>query len=358
MRLSWACPPHLRFARGRSEQPRDRYAAVVRRASWTDTGLAVLDEDPGPLTEGVARLRVAACGICGTDLHHWAGTSPRKVGTTPGHEFVGTLVDAPPGLADALYAVSPNVTCGACEFCESGQLHLCRRGGFGIGLGRNGGLADLVDVPVRNLFAVPAGVDPLVASLAEPLAVCIRAMGHARAEPDSRALIIGAGTLGLLSAVALRDAVHQVAVIARYPHQSEIASSYGVTALNEQDAEAWGKEFRPDIVIETVGGGGSTVDTALRMARRGARLILLGSFGIVPVNLGLAMSKEVRIVPSSIYGTGRRGQQFAAAVQLLPRWRDAMRPLLTHQFSLEDVEAAFTCASNKTTGSLKVTVRP
>src|SRR5690242_12372207 len=104
----------------------------MRRASWTESGLEVVDEPPAPLVAGWARIHVEACGICGTDLHAWHGSVSRALGTTPGHEIVGTVTDGPADLRDVLYAVSPNVTCGQCEHCQSGDPHLCRRGGYGI----------------------------------------------------------------------------------------------------------------------------------------------------------------------------------------------------------------------------------
>ena len=128
------------------------------------------------------RLRVEACGICGSDLHFWHGDLPRPIGTAPGHELVGTVVDGPAGLPDVRYAVSPNVTCGTCAFCRSGRSNLCGRAGPGIGLGRNGGLAELVDAPLANLAPIPDGVDPVTASLTEPLAVTVRGVGLGAAE--------------------------------------------------------------------------------------------------------------------------------------------------------------------------------
>ena len=177
----------------------------MRRAVWTDDGLEIGDGDLGPLTPGWVRLAVEACGICGSDLHFWHGHLPRPIGTSPGHELAGTIVDGPADLADVRYAVSPNVTCGRCEFCTSGRSNLCRRGGYGIGLGRNGGLAEFVDAPTGNLAPIPEGVDAVTASLTEPLAVAIRGVGRAGVSTDSTVLVLGAGTIGLCAALAARD---------------------------------------------------------------------------------------------------------------------------------------------------------
>ena len=234
--------------------------------------MSVVNDELGPLADGWVRLHVEACGICGTDLHSWRDAHRRRLGSTPGHELVGTIREGPAGLADALYAVNPNVNCGVCEFCVVGEPQLCRRGGYGIGMGRDGGLAELVDVPVANAYAVDQQVGVLEASLAEPLAVAVRAASLARPDLNSRVLIVGGGTVGLLMAIVLRDVAREIAVTTRYAHQKEAATAIGVRGLDEGEAEEWGKEYRPDVVIETVGGDGSSLRAAMRAARRGARV--------------------------------------------------------------------------------------
>src|SRR5262245_17572624 len=224
------------------------------RAVWSENGLEIVEQEPGPLEAGWVRLQVEACGICGSDLHFWHRDIPPPLGTSPGHELVGTIVDGPAGLPDTRYAVSPNVTCGTCGFCLTGRSNLCGRAGPGIGLGRNGGLAELVDAPVDNLAAIPEDVGPVVASLTEPLAVTVRGIGAARLGPDSKVLVLGAGAIGLCAALVARDRAAQVAITARHPHQRKAAGGLGVTVLDEDEAIPWGKEHRPDVVVESVGG--------------------------------------------------------------------------------------------------------
>ena len=130
---------------------------TMKHAVWTANGLAVEDVEPPALAEGFVRLRVEACGICGSDLHFWTGQQQPELATVPGHEFVGTVLDAPAGIADGRYAASPIVRCGTCEHCRAGEWNLCRRGGELIGLGRDGGLAEWVDVPAVNLVALERG---------------------------------------------------------------------------------------------------------------------------------------------------------------------------------------------------------
>src|SRR4051812_15708953 len=250
----------------------------MRRAVWVEGGIEVVDDEPGPVPPGWVRLRVEACGICGSDLHFWHGHLRRALGTSPGHELAGFVLDGPPGLADDRYAVSPNLSCGACEFCVSARSNLCNQGGPGLGLGRDGGLAETVDVPLANLAPVPDGVDAVTASVTEPLAVAVRGVGMARVSPESTVLVIGAGMIGLCAALVARDRAAAVAIVARHPHQRAAAEAIGVTVLDEGDAVAWGKEHRPDVVVESVGGVADTLRDAIRVIRRGGRIVLLGTF--------------------------------------------------------------------------------
>jgi threonine dehydrogenase-like Zn-dependent dehydrogenase len=328
-------------------------------AVWRGSGFDFVEAAPQPLPEGWARLRVEACGICGSDLHAWREPSLYPTGVVGGHEFAGTIVDGPAGLADRLYAVSPHVVCGHCEFCVAGSSNLC--GGSGnddgfifMGLNRPGGFAEIVNAPVGNFYPVDGSVSPLVASLAEPLAVCVRAARLA-AEPGSRVLITGAGTLGLLSVLLARDRVSEIGVTARYPHQRALVEQLGATALGEDDWQEWTGERRPDVVIETAGGSGDALKVGVQAARPGGRLVIVGLMGSVAVDIGHVTMSELSIVGSFIYGAGQGGE-FAAAVDLLPRWQPELALLQSHQFKLESIEEAFRCASDKSTGAVKVSI--
>lgn len=331
----------------------------MRRAVWTEDGLEVIDTDPGPLEAGWVRLRVEACGICGSDLHFWHGHLPRPLGTSPGHELAGTVVDGPSGLADVRYAVSPNVVCGTCIFCTTGRTNLCNRGGPGIGLGRDGGLAELVDAPLRNLAPIPDAVDAVTASLTEPLAVTVRGIGRADVQPDHRVLVLGAGTIGLCAALVARDLAAAVAITARHPHQRAAAERLGVTVLGEDEAIAWGKENRPDLVVESVGGTAGTLGDAVRVVGRGGRIVVLGTFGEPqPVDLQRLMMKEVSLLGSFCYGEGQREPEFTTAARLTGRWRTELAALTTHRLPLARVVDAFGAAMDKTSGAIKVTLVP
>jgi threonine dehydrogenase-like Zn-dependent dehydrogenase len=330
----------------------------MRQARWTESGLEIVEVEPPPLASDWVRLRVAACGICGTDLHLWRRELAPPIGVAPGHEMAGTVIDGPRGLADALYAVEPKHVCGHCDFCISGRNQLCEKLEI-FGVARAGGLAEFVDVPASTLHAVHPSVSPLLASLAEPLAVCERALSLAKLESDSRVLVLGAGTIGLLSGLLARDRARTVAITARHASQSAAAKRLGLVPLAENELKAWAAQAQPDVVIETVGGQAQTLLDATRYCRPGGRIVVLGIFSRrAEVSGYLLATRELEIVGSNMYGAGRRGAQFRAAVELLPRYASELAALQTHRFALDELESAFRCASDKQTGAIKVTVLP
>jgi (R,R)-butanediol dehydrogenase/meso-butanediol dehydrogenase/diacetyl reductase len=330
----------------------------VRQARWTEDGVEVAEVALPELPPDWVRLRVAACGICGTDLHLWRRELQAPVGLAPGHEITGTPLDGPRGLDDGLYAVEPISVCGTCDFCISGRRHLCPKIAI-IGVMRSGGLADFVDVPRYALHRVHPSVSPLVASFAEPLAVGVRGVSLANLADDSRVLVIGAGPIGLLSGLLARERVREVAITARHPQQRDAAKQLGLTALAEGEAKAWLADAQPDVVIETVGGHAATLLDATRWCRPGGRIVVLGIFSKRAELSGYNLAtRELEIVGSNLYGMGRRGPQFRAAVELLPRYASELARLQTHQFGLAQIADAFRCASEKTSGAIKVTVVP
>jgi len=327
----------------------------VLQAQWTAEGIGLAELDPPPLRPGWVRLRVLACGICGSDVHALHGSLERTCGLTPGHEIAATPLDGPAGRSE-LYVVEPRLACGSCDFCKAGKRHLCPRGGL-IGVTLDGGLAETLDCPPEVLHTVSAGIEPACAALAEPLAVCVRGIHRARISTSSCVLVLGAGTVGLLAGLLARDRAARVAVSARYPHQRHAAERLGLTALDEASVDAWAEGSAPDVVIETVGGHASTLATALRACRPGGRVVVLGLFGgPVALDARALVEKELELVASNTYGSDSRGSEMAAAVGLLPRHAAELGVLLTHRFALRDVASALACASDRGAGAIKVSV--
>jgi len=327
----------------------------VKRTVWTEDGVELIEAEPDALRPGWARLRVAACGICGSDLHVWHMPASERGPCTPGHEICGTVEQGPAGLADALYAVEPYKSCGKCDACKRGEGPLCARMGL-FGFQYHGGFAEYVDVPVERLHPV-RGIDrsPLVA-LAEPTAVAVRGCNIGRFARGEQILVVGAGTIGLLSGLVARERGARVSITARYPHQANAAKALGLEPVGERELEEFTADAKPFCVIETVGGSGAALRQAIAATASGGRVVLLGISAEVTLNLMEVVGREVDLLGSLMYGDPEGRSEFAEGVRILEEHAAELEPLLTHEFPLVQVEDGFLAALDKNSGALKVSI--
>lgn len=162
---------------------------------------------------GQVKIRVAACGICGSDLHLLRGAGWRGDSSRPplvvGHEFAGTVVESGPGVGRVSIgdpvSVRPLVACGDCAACKDGFVNVCARLQFyGVSPGLAGGMAEYVVVDADNVHRLPAGLSPAKAALAEPLAVGVHAARRGLEHGGDTAVILGGGPIGIAIFLALR----------------------------------------------------------------------------------------------------------------------------------------------------------
>ena len=382
-------------------------AAVVRGAGSVAIARRPVPE-PGP---GEARVRVEACGVCGSDLHLLAnGFFP--LDHTPGHEVAGrveALGDGVVGLAcGARVAVEPMRSCGTCASCRSGRYSICREARL-AGVHDPGGLAEYALFPATRLHPLPPELEPPLGALAEPMAVVVHALRRGARAAGHRVLVLGAGSVGLLAAAAARRlGAGEVWISARHPHQVKRARELGVArAIAEADAsagglDALGREAPIDLVVETVGGGADTVRAAAAAVRPGGTVSVVGVFwGAMNLDPMPLLLKEVTLAWSYCYGSasgalgaarsepkasevnrraaaqqqGARSEpkasevnrraaaqhsnsDFAEAIRILSLDRDALGALVTHALPLEEVARAFEIAADRRAGAVKVSVIP
>jgi len=160
-------------------------------------------DDPTP-QPGEVIVQVAACGLCGTDLHILRGEFAPSLPIVPGHEFAGTVVAVGAGISDVVtiregdrVAVDPSLYCHECHYCRSGHDNLCLRWGA-IGVTVAGGAADYVAVPAANCVRLPEHIATADATLIEPLACAVRGYDVLKSQLGAHVLIYGAGTMGLM----------------------------------------------------------------------------------------------------------------------------------------------------------------
>ncbi|HET8523326.1 MAG TPA: alcohol dehydrogenase catalytic domain-containing protein, partial [Thermomicrobiales bacterium] len=178
-------------------------------------------------------VKVAACGICGTDLHIIDGEfPPTTYPIIPGHEFGGTVVaigDEVIGVKPGdRVGVDPTLNCGECYFCQRGQGNLCERWNA-VGVGHHpGGFAEYVAVPERSVYPLPSTMPFKAAALIEPVSCVVHGMHLLQPKPGDSYVIYGAGPMGLQNAqVARFNGARVVAIIDINPHRLDIARSFG-----------------------------------------------------------------------------------------------------------------------------------
>jgi len=324
--------------------------------------------EPGP---GEVRVRVSACGVCGTDLHLFhAGLFPS--GMTPGHEIAGSVDRAGPGVSGfaqgGAVVVEPLRTCGRCRECQAGRDSICAELRL-LGLHERGGMAEYVVVPSHRLFRVPEELDPRIAALTEPAAVVFHGLRRGNLAPGQRVLVLGAGTVGLLGVLAARSlGAGEVWLAARHPHQRALGERFGATqVLDEAEATpqalaARAKRQPADLVLETVGGRADTLRAAGAALAPGGSVSVLGVFlGSVQLDPYPLLLKEATLAWSNCYARSWSGSpraDFEDAVALVDGQRELLVGLVTHSVSLGEVERGFEIASDKKAGAVKVSVLP
>ena len=332
----------------------------MRAVVWGPEGsLEIVERAVPEPRPGWLRVRVHTVGICGTDLHFFRGGFPSPAGLIPGHEISG-VIDAYGDEESATLAVGtpvavePLTGCGSCPACAGGQYNRCaQRTLFGV-TGR-GGLAEYATVPARCVYPLPGPEALGYGSMVEPLAVCAHGTRLGEVGLGDRVVVLGGGTIGLLTVLAARAAgASEVFMIARHPAQQERAAAFGATLVSEMDLGG-----RADVVIETVGGRSDTLSTAVAMARTGGTIVMLGVFEGATTLPGLEFgTRELRLVGSNCYGRASARSDFDVGLDLLRRWPQEVAGLITHTFTLDQVNDAFRTAADKSSGSLKVVLRP
>ena len=254
--------------------------------------------DPTPAPDEVV-VQVAACGICGTDVHIARNEYMSTFPLIPGHEFSGKVVAVGKAVTDfkvgERVAVDPNLYCGHCDFCRNEQANHCRNW-EGVGITRSGGFAEYVAAPARACYRIPDHLTDAQAAFIEPLACVIHALKRISVPPAAQTLIFGAGPMGLLLLQALRHrGASQVVMVEKQPARLDLATQLGGTAIpvNGQQAEAL-RDIAPygfDLVIDATGVP-AVIEQAFSYLRpRGQYL----QFGVTP------MDASIRLRPYDLF---------------------------------------------------------
>lgn len=294
---------------------------------WRGGDTAAVIDVPAPEHDGWLRVRTAYAGLCGTDLHVFAGEHSRaRPGLVVGHEFVGTLAEATPDLpVGQAVLVNPMVHCGSCDACRRGLVHICRRL-TSVGLDYPGAACAEVMVPPYGVYLLPEGIELRAAALLEPLSVGVRAVRRSGLQLGERVHVIGAGPIGCVVALlAARAGAGTVTVSEPAAFRRCAAERLGLTVVDEAEPVA-------DVVFDATGMP-AVAPTILSWVRPAGRVTLVGAYpvGTHAVDLLGLMFGELTLIGTRIYTRA----DILAAIDLLAAGFDPL-PLVTDVVPLAD----------------------
>jgi 2-desacetyl-2-hydroxyethyl bacteriochlorophyllide A dehydrogenase len=309
--------------------------AVVVTGPATLEVLDVADPVPGPHD---VLIRVAAAGICGTDLHILAG-GYTSLPVIPGHEFAGTVQAVGDAVDSVLpgdvVAADPNVACRRCRYCRGGRENLCP-GLEAIGVTLPGAAAEMVLVSEEKCVKLPNLVNPADGALVEPLSCVVHAFDLLPRPLAQRYLIYGAGTMGLLaSTVAKLAGATTVDLIDVNRARLQRAERFAVTSAVTDVVELAAPEHGWDIVIDCTGAVPAIEAGIQRVAPGGTFL----HFGVAREGAKVSYDpNHVLLNEITIVGSKSLHASFERAALLLDQGSVRSEDFITHRLGLEDYE--------------------
>jgi len=321
------------------------------------------------LGPGEVLVRVAACGICGSDVHGYDGSSGRRIPPiVMGHEAAGIVAALGDGVTD--FAEGDRVTfdstvyCGICAPCRRGEINLCdNRQVLGVSCAdyrRAGAFAEYVAVPSRIVYRLPDSLSFAEAAMLEAVAVAVHAVSLARISPESTALVVGAGMIGLLAAQALSAAgCTRVFVADIDSSRLKLAQDLGAIAVLPAETDVVAQVLQlsagagVDVAVEAVGKT-ETVTAAVECVRKGGTVVLVGNISPeITLPLQKVVTRQIRL-----QGSCASAGEYPRAMELLETGKIQVRPLITAIAPLADGPQWFARLHAREPNLMKVILAP
>lgn len=316
------------------------------RAAIVNAANSVAVEDVAePEASGDALVKIHRVGLCGTDVKIASGAIPIQYPTIMGHEMVGTVVR--PGHRGLLaegdrVLVDPAISCGYCDQCLKDSTHLCRNGGL---MGRDvpGGFAEYASVDEVRLHRIPDHVPDDEAVVMQVLGTCLHGQTMVDVFPGETAVVLGLGVSGLMHMQLLKArGIERVIGITRSAWKREMATELGAFAVAPpEEAVDLVREITnglgPELVVESAGVAASLAQS-IELASLGGTILGFGTLTATQAELPfyLLYLKELNFVQSR----AARPRDYARSIDLVASGAVRVKPLLTHQYDLSEVNTA------------------
>ena len=344
---------------------------TMKALTLKEYGKFALEEVPEPaLRPDSVLVAVKACGICGGDVHGMDGsTGRRQPPIIMGHEAAGVVTRIGAAVKGwqpgARVTFDSTVYCGQCDFCRQGRINLCEnRRVLGVSCGeyrQHGAFAQYVAIPERVLHQVPDSMPFEHAAMVEPLSIAFHAVRRAQPVAANRAVVVGAGLIGLLLVQSLRLAgCAQIIAVDIAPGKLDLAKKLGATdTVDSRKADALERIIHltdgrsADCVFEAVGIA-PTVDLAIRSARKGGSVTLVGNVSpTVEFPLQICVTREI-----TLYGSCASCGEYPDCVKDIASGQIDVAPLISAIAPLEEGAAWFERLYRREPGLIKVVLTP
>ena len=322
-------------------------------------GFLELREVPEPRVQaGEVKIEIAACGICGTDVHVRHDEFPYWPPVTLGHEFTGTIVEVGPNcraakVGERVVAEPHNRSCGVCYLCRTGNSHICadkRSPGWGV----DGGMARYICYPEKLLHRLPAGMSFDQGAMVEPTANAVTdVIERARVMAGDLVVVIGPGPIGLLAAMVARAAGARDVVVIGTPGDARLrlakAKALGFTTVNVGDTKPadvvndLSGGLGADLVIEC-SGAPAAIPGTIDLVRKLGKICVIGLTGNRPVEV--PWDRFNFKVVEVIFNLSTSYTSWDRTITLIHRGLVPAQEIITHRLPLAQWEEAFAAVEN------------
>jgi L-iditol 2-dehydrogenase len=319
---------------------------------------------PGP---GQVRLKVAACGVCGSDIPRMLRNGGYVMPIICGHEFSGWVEELGEDVAGFaigdLVSVPPLIPCYRCDFCVQGEFGLCENYDY-FGSRSNGAYAQYVVSPVGNLLKMPVGIDPRAAAMLDPAAIALHALWKTGLRTGHRVLVVGAGPIGLFAVQWAKLAgARDIVTIDLSEEKSAMALAAGATQAVQSHGEAKalaGRGF--DIVLESAGVA-VTADMAANLTGPQGHAVFVG-IPHAPVTLSKETFNQFMRIEATLHGSWNSfsapfpGDEWRTAADKLANGQLQWEFMITHELPLSELPAMMVKLGQRVEHSSKVIFVP
>lgn len=332
-----------------------KVAELTARGEFT-----IVDREPPKPGPGELLVRVAATGICGSDMHAFAeggvGDSPCKYPMVLGHEPSGVVEGVGEGVTGWARgdrgSLEPAIFCYHCRFCLAGHNNLCENLRFMSTSTEPGFFRELVTLPAINMFPIKATTSLGAATLVEPLAVILHTFDLGGFKAGESAIVAGAGPIGLLTIALLKlMGASRIWAVEPLKHRREMARAMGADEVLEP-TEFTHLHRVADVAFDCAAQG-ETVNQCLYALKGFGRLVLTGIHAEKRLDLDIHLMRRTEL---RLYCVRRSNTEAHEACQLLEEHLPLFEPMITHRRKLEDITAAFRMNHNYEDGVVKMLI--